>query len=98
MTIVSLLQTAREVANPQASRAAEWVDSMVGFLDTPAPFSPLTEYLLVLLVLWFFARRKAPVPNFDQQAQEVLEHKYHQGELNKDAFDKFRQDMSLRPK
>lgn len=99
MTIItSLLQTAKQVANPQANRAAEWVDSVVGFFDTPLPFSPLTEYLLVLLLLWLLARRKEPEPNFDQQAQDVLEHKYHQGELTKDSYDRFRQDTSLHQK
>ena len=99
MIIATLLQQAvKQAANPEATRAAEWVDSVIAFLDTPLPFSPLTEYLIVILLLWLLARRKAPQPNFDQQAQDVLEHKLHQGELTQDAYDKFRQDMSLRPK
>lgn len=94
MTVMMLLQSAELRAN----RAAEWVDSVVALLDTPAPFSPLTEYLLVILLLWLLARRKEPEPNFDEQAQEVLEHKFQRGELTKEAYDKFRQDMSLRRK
>ena len=99
MTIViMLLQKATQKADPLANRAAEWVDSVVAFLDTPLPFSPLTEYLLVILLLWLLARRKPPEPNFDEQAQAILEHKFHQGELTKDSYDKFRQDTSLHPK
>src|SRR5688572_19713716 len=75
--IAALLQTARELASPEADRAAEWVDSVVGFFDTPLPFSPLTEYALVILVLWLLAKRKPAKPNFDEQAQDVLEHKFH---------------------
>jgi hypothetical protein len=93
-----LQQTTRDLASPEATRAAEWVDSMIAFLDSPLPFSPLTEYMLVILVLWFLARKKPPEPSFDQQAQDVLEHKFNQGELTKDAYDKHRQDMSLRSK
>ena len=97
--ILSLLQqTARELSSPEAHRAAEWVDSVIAFFDTPAPFSPFTEYMLVIVVLWLLAKRKEPKPNFDEQAQQVLEHKFNQGEITKDAYDKFRQDMSLRPK
>jgi hypothetical protein len=97
--ILSLLQqTARELSSPEATRAAEWVDSVIGLFDSPLPFSPLTEYALVILVLWLLAKRKEPKPNFDEQAQKVLEHKYNQGELTKDAYDKHRQDMSLRSK
>jgi hypothetical protein len=90
-----LLQTVKQAPQLKATRAAEWVDSMVAFLDTPAPFSPLTEYALVLLVLWLLARKKEPEPNFDEQAQEVLDGKFQRGELTKDAYDKHRQDMSL---
>jgi hypothetical protein len=94
MIIATLLQA----SNLHSNRAAEWVDSMVSLLDTRLPFSPLTEYLLLLGVLWLFARRKPIEPNFDEQAQEVLDHKYQHGELTKEAYDKHRQDMSLRPK
>jgi hypothetical protein len=94
MTIAMLLQS------PQikATRAAEWVDSMIAYLDTPAPFSPLTEYMLVLLVLWLLARKKEPEPTFDEQAQDVLDLKLQEGELTKESYDKFRQDMAVRRK
>jgi hypothetical protein len=95
MTIIATLLQSPQI---KATHAAQWVDSVIAFLDTPAPFSPLTEYLLVIFVLWLLARRKAPEPNFDEQAQEVLEAKLQGGELSQDAYDKFRQDMALRPK
>lgn len=93
-TMILLLQTA--AAPPESG---DWVDSILTFLDTPAPYSPLSEYLLVLFVLWLIARRHdRKQDTFEQQAQEVLDEKLHRGELSRDAYDKFRQDLSLRPK
>jgi hypothetical protein len=89
-----LLQTA---ATPPVE--GDWVDSLLTFLDTPAPYSPLTEYLLVLFVLWLIARRHdRKKETFEKQAQEVLDEKLDRGELSRDAYDKFRQDLALRPK
>jgi hypothetical protein len=69
------------------------------FINTPAPFSPFTEYLVVLLVLWLLARRvHKRKEDFNQQAQEVLDEKYEQGELSEHAYEKYRQHLSLRPK
>lgn len=77
----------------------DWVDSVLAFLDSPAPYSPLTEYLLVLFVLWLIARRHdRKKESFERQAQDVLDEKLQQGELTKEAYDKFRQDLALRPK
>lgn len=77
----------------------DWVDSVLTFLDSPAPYSPLSEYLLVLFVLWLLARRhERKKATFEEQAQEVLDEKLQKGELSRDAYDKFRQDLILRPK
>jgi hypothetical protein len=60
---------------------------------------PYKYFLLVLIVFWFFARRSAPVKDdFDAQAQSVLEEKYKKGEISQKAYEKYRQDISLRPK
>ena len=92
--MILLLQTA---APPAAE--GDWVDSILSFLDSPAPYSPLTEYLLVLFVLWLIARRHdRKKDTFQEQAQEVLDEKLRKGELSRDAYDKFRQDLILRPK
>lgn len=90
MTIAFLLQQAAT-----APETRDWVTSLIEFIDTPAPFSPLTEYLAVLFLLWLLARRQEP-PTFDTQAQDVLDEKYREGELSKEAYEKFRQDLSLR--
>jgi hypothetical protein len=87
-----LLQAARSIPEE-----GDWVTSVIEFLDTPLPYSPLSEYLVVLFLLWLLARRQAP-PNFDTQAQEVLEEKHQEGELTDKAYEKFRQDLSLRPR
>lgn len=77
----------------------DWVDSILAFMDTPAPYSPLSEYLLVLFVLWLIARRHdRKKETFEKQAQEVLDDKLQVGELSREAYDRFRQDLALRPK
>lgn len=68
------------------------------FLDTPAPYSPFSEYLAILFLLWLLARRGNRKHTFERQAQEVLEEKYQAGEISKKAYDKYRQDVTLRPK
>jgi len=71
------------------------------FINTPAPYSPFTEYLAVLLFLWLLARRgrrRSSDGNFSRQAQDVLEAKHAAGELSEQAFEKYRQDAALRPR
>jgi hypothetical protein len=74
------------------------VQKLVDFLDTPAPYSPFTEYLAVLFLLWLLARRDSGRNTFDAKAQEVLEQKLAEGEIDRKTFDKYRQETSLRPK
>jgi hypothetical protein len=61
--------------------------------------SPYTEYVVILLVFWLFARRGGQKQgDFNRQAQEVLDELYKKGEISQKAYEKFRQDISLRPK
>jgi uncharacterized membrane protein len=61
--------------------------------------SPYTEYIVILFVFWMFARRGAQKQgDFSRQAQEVLDELYKRGEITQKAYEKFRQDISLRPK
>jgi hypothetical protein len=71
---------------------------VLDFLDTPAPYSPFTEYFVVLLLLWLLARRGERRVTFDTKAQEVLDAKLAAGEIDRKTYDKFRQEMSMRPK
>lgn len=72
---------------------------LLDFIDTPAPYSPFSEYLLLLFVLWLLARRHdRRRRSFDTEAQEVLDDKYAKGEISQKAYEKYRQDVSLRPK
>jgi hypothetical protein len=74
-------------------------ERIFSFIDTPAPFSPFSEYLLVLFVLWLIARRADRKPNtFDVQAQEILDEKFEKGEISRQAYEKFRQQMELEAK
>ncbi|CAN5661427.1 hypothetical protein BH23GEM10_BH23GEM10_01810 [soil metagenome] len=72
--------------------------TILDFVDSPAPYSPFSEYLLLLFVLWLIARRENRKQTFDTQAQDVLDEKYAKGELSKQAYDKHRQNMATRPK
>jgi uncharacterized membrane protein len=61
--------------------------------------SPYAEYIVILFVFWLFARRGAQKQgDFNRQAQEVLDELYKRGEITQKAYEKFRQDISLRPK
>jgi hypothetical protein len=89
--IVAALQTKTEVPGP--------IRAILDFLDTPAPYSPFSEYIAVLLFLWLLARREnTRKKTFDSKAQEVLEQKLAAGEIDRKTYEKFRQDVSLRPK
>ena len=93
-SIVLLMQVAQDTAVVQDG----FFQRVKDFIDTPAPYSPFSEYLLVLFILWLLARRANRKQSFDTQAQEVLDEKYARGEISKKAYDKYRQDVSLRPK
>ena len=71
---------------------------VLDFLDTPLPYSPFTEYFLVLFVLWLLARRGEHRVTFDSKAQDVLDAKLASGEIDRRTYEKFRQEMSMRPK
>ncbi|MGH7444686.1 MAG: hypothetical protein ACREKM_07410 [Longimicrobiales bacterium] len=94
-----ILVALQQVAPVAEDGGPGWWQWVVDFIDTPAPYSPFSEYLLVLFVLWLLARHDARKQgDFGRQAQEVLEEKYQKGEISKKAYDKYRQDISLRPK
>jgi hypothetical protein len=60
---------------------------------------PYQFFILALIVLWLIARRPPPKKeDFSKQAQEVLDEKYRKGEITRQAYEKYRQDISLRPK
>lgn len=93
-----LLMTVLQGADDAAGGGGVW-QWIKEFVDTPAPYSPFSEYLLVLFVLWLLARRDARRHgDFGRQAQDVLDEKYQRGELTKEAYEKYRQDISLRPR
>ena len=96
-TLLALLVQAGEAPPPPGfwSRVQD-------IIDTPLPYSPFSEYLVVLFLLWALARydqaRVRRKESLERQAQDVLEQKFEKGELSKKAFDKFRQDVSMGPK
>jgi hypothetical protein len=82
--------------------AGGWWQSVREFVDTPAPYSPFSEYLLLLFVLWLVARlehsREERKKSFEKKAQEVLDDKLASGELSRSAYEKYRQDVTTRPR
>jgi uncharacterized membrane protein len=92
-----LVQAATAGAEPY--RWDVWT-AITTFINTPAPYSPFSEYLAVLFMLWLLARRTRPQDqgDFNRQAQEVLDSKHASGELSRKAYDKYRQDAALRPR
>ena len=92
--LLALMQAAAEAPIPAEPAFGQKV---MEFLDTPAPYSPLSEYLLVLFLLWLLARRQRP-KDFGMQAQEVLEEKFKAGEIDQKTYEKYRQELSMRLK
>lgn len=71
---------------------------VLDFLDTPAPYSPFSEYLVVLFILWLLARRDRESKDFSAEAQRVLDEKYKRGEIDRSTYEKYRQELSMRLK
>jgi hypothetical protein len=89
--LLALLQDAQDVPGP--------VQKVLDFLDTAVPYSPFSEYLIVLFLLWLLARRREPPkPDFSGQAQSVLDEKFKKGEIDRQTYEKYRQELSMRIK
>ena len=88
--LMAMLQVSHKVPGP--------LQKLIDFLDTPAPYSPFSEYLLVLFLLWLLARRAHAKKDFGGQAQDVLEEKFKKGEIDKKTYEKYRQELSMRVK
>jgi len=94
-SLAMLLQAA--TAAPGASG---WWQSVKQFVDTPAPYSPFSEYFVLLFILWLVARlehsREERKKSFEKRAQEVLDEKLASGEISRSAYEKYRQDVTMR--
>jgi len=99
---VRLLYFLQQVANsidtaPIEKELPNWVQHVLTFIDTPAPYSPFPEYLLVLFLLWFLARRgREKKKYFSAEAAAVLDEKFKRGEIDKATYEKYRQELSMR--
>lgn len=94
-----ILHLLQQVVPPPVQREVPgFMRKILDFLDTPAPYSPFTEYLFVLFILWLLARRERKKPDFSAEAQSVLDEKYKRGEINKKTYDKYRQELTVRQK
>ena len=83
---------------PTGQEVPGFMQKVLDFLDTPAPYSPFSEYLLVLFILWLLARKAHEKKDFSAEAQNVLDDKYKKGEIDRSTYEKFRQELSMRLK
>jgi hypothetical protein len=85
-----------QAVEPTVSREVPgFMQRVLDFLDTPAPYSPFSEYLAVLLLLWLLARRGHENKDFAAEAQQVLDQKFKNGEIDRKTYEKYRQELSL---
>ena len=90
-----LLQAAAPPVERKIPGFLQWI---IDFMDSPAPYSPFTEYLAILLLLWLLARRRAEQKDFGAEAQRVLDEKFKKGEIDRATYEKYRQELSMRIK
>lgn len=93
-----LLQAAQSAPKPISHEVPGFLQTILDFLDTPAPYSPFSEYLAVLLLLWLLARRNHEKKDFSAEAQNVLDEKFKKGEIDRAVYEKYRQELSMRLK
>ena len=93
--LASLLQAAE---TPVSHEVPGFMQSFLELIDSPLPYSPMSEYVAVLLILWILARTAEKKKDFSAEAQKVLDEKYKRGELDYEAYEKFRQELSMRLK
>ena len=92
-SLTHLLLAALQAAEPERGFWAQLA------ADIYAAAAPYYEVIIVLLLLWLLARRTSTRQgDFSRQAQEVLEEKFRRGEISQRAYEKFRQDIAVRPK
>jgi len=83
---------------PTSHEVPGFMQSFLELVDSPLPYSPMSEYVVVLLILWVLARTADKKKDFSAEAQKVLDEKYKRGELDYEAYEKFRQELSMRLK
>jgi hypothetical protein len=96
--MLSILLQAIESVETTSHAVPGWMQRFLDFIDTPAPYSPFSEYLLVLFILWLLARRSHHKKDFSEEAQKVLDEKFKKGEIDRNTYEKYRQELSLRLK
>lgn len=95
--LLFLLQAVDETM-PAPHEVPGFMRKFLELIDSPLPYSPFSEYLLVLLILWLLARRTHAKKDFSAEAQRVLDEKFQRGELDKATYEKYRQELSMRLK
>ena len=93
-----LIQAATTLPAETPTKVPGWLDHLLTFFDTPAPYSPFSEYLLLLFILWLMARRHHEKKDFGEEAQHVLDEKFKKGEIDRNTYEKYRQELTMRLK
>jgi hypothetical protein len=96
MIFAYLIQAAQ--SQPISHEVPGFMQKVLDFFDTPAPYSPFSEYLAVLFLLWLLARRTNEKKDFSAEAQNVLDEKFKRGEIDRPTYEKYRQELTMRVK
>jgi uncharacterized membrane protein len=95
MTVLARLQDSIAAAAPPQGDGslADLLARLYHFIQ------PYQVFIVLLVILLLIARRPPPKKeDFSRQAQAVLEEKFRRGEISREAYDRYRQDISLKPK
>ncbi len=98
INLLFVLQRVVDETMPPPHQIPGFMRRFLEFIDTPLPYSPFSEYLIVLFILWLIARQQHTKKDFSAEAQVVLDAKYKRGEIDKAAYEKYRQELSMRLK
>lgn len=98
MTNFLLFLQAVDETMPPPHQIPGFMRRFLEMIDSPLPYSPFSEYLVVLFILWVIARGQNTKKDFSGEAQVVLDEKYKRGEIDKASYEKYRQELSMRLK
>ena len=96
--MLTLLMQAADQVSQAADTGLSPASHATGFHPTTSQ-DLLYGYLAVLFILWLIARLgRQKKKDFSAEAQKVLDEKFQKGEIDRTAYEKYRQELSMRLK